>query len=46
MVGIYNMVWAGTAAVAYFTGGAMLEKLGPQQPVLRSRWPSRSSSLA
>ena len=29
MVGIYNMVWAGTAAVAYFTGGAMLEKLGP-----------------
>jgi len=30
MVGIYNMVWAGTAAVAYFTGGAMLEKLGPK----------------
>ena len=29
MVGIYNMVWAGTGAVAYFTGGAMLEKLGP-----------------
>jgi MFS family permease len=28
MVGIYNMVWAGTAAVAYFTGGAMLENLG------------------
>jgi len=28
MVGIYNVVWAGTAAVAYFTGGAMLEKLG------------------
>ena len=24
------MIWAGTAAVAYFTGGAMLEKLGPQ----------------
>jgi predicted MFS family arabinose efflux permease len=30
MVGMYNMVWAGTAAVAYFTGGAMLEKLGPK----------------
>lgn len=30
MVGIYNVTWAGTAAVAYFTGGAMLEKLGPQ----------------
>ena len=30
MVGIYNVVWAGTAAVAYFTGGAMLEKFGPQ----------------
>jgi predicted MFS family arabinose efflux permease len=28
MVGIYNMVWSGTAAVAYFTGGAMFEKLG------------------
>jgi predicted MFS family arabinose efflux permease len=30
MVGIYNMTWAGSAAVAYFCGGAMLEKLGPQ----------------
>ena len=30
MVGIYNMIWAATAAVAYFTGGAMLEKLGPK----------------
>jgi predicted MFS family arabinose efflux permease len=30
MVGIYNMTWAGTAAVSYFIGGAMLEKLGPQ----------------
>jgi len=29
MVGIYNMTWAGTGAVAYFSGGAMLEKLGP-----------------
>ena len=28
MVGIYNVVWAGTGALAYFTGGAMLEKLG------------------
>jgi predicted MFS family arabinose efflux permease len=28
MVGIYNMVWSGTAALAYFTGGAMFEKLG------------------
>jgi len=28
MVGIYNMVWSGTAALAYFTGGALFEKLG------------------
>jgi len=28
MVGIYNVVWSGTGALAYFTGGAMLEKLG------------------
>ena len=28
MVGLYNVVWAGTAALANFTGGAMLEKLG------------------
>jgi MFS family permease len=28
MVGIYNIVWAGTAAVANFFGGAMLDKLG------------------
>jgi len=27
-VGIYNVVWAATAALANFTGGAMLEKLG------------------
>jgi len=27
-VGFYNVVWAGTAALAYFTGGALLEKLG------------------
>ena len=30
MVGIYNVIWAFTAAAAYFTGGAMLEKLGPK----------------
>ena len=29
MVGVYNVVWAGPAAVANFTGGAMLEKWGP-----------------
>ena len=28
MVGIYNVIWAGTAALANFTGGAMLDKLG------------------
>src|SRR5436309_10066092 len=28
MVGIYNIVWAAGGAFAYFTGGAMLEKLG------------------
>src|SRR5579859_990696 len=28
MVGIYNVVWAATAALANFSGGAMLEKLG------------------
>ena len=28
MVGLYNVVWAGTGALAYFTGSAMLEKLG------------------
>ena len=27
-VGFYNVVWAGTGALAYFTGGAMLERLG------------------
>ena len=26
MVGIYNAVWAATGAVAYFTGGAMLDQ--------------------
>ena len=28
MVGIYNCVWAGGAALAYFTGGALFERLG------------------
>jgi MFS family permease len=28
MVGIYNLVWAGGGALAYFTGGAMLEHFG------------------
>ena len=28
MLGIYNVVWAGGAALAYFSGGALLEKLG------------------
>lgn len=28
MVGIYNLVWATSNAVAYFTGGAMIETLG------------------
>jgi predicted MFS family arabinose efflux permease len=30
MVGIYNLVWAATAGVAYFCGGALLERLGMQ----------------
>ncbi len=28
MVGIYNIVWAGTGAVSYFIGGAILEHFG------------------
>ena len=28
MIGIYNIVWAGTGAAAYFIGGAMLDTLG------------------
>lgn len=28
MLGIYNLVWSGVSAVAYFMGGALLEKLG------------------
>jgi MFS family permease len=30
LVGVYNCVWAGFAGLAYFTGGAMLEKWGWQ----------------
>ena len=30
MVGVYNVVWASGAALAYFTGGALLELLGPR----------------
>jgi predicted MFS family arabinose efflux permease len=28
IIGLYNVIWAGTGALAYFIGGAMLEKLG------------------
>lgn len=28
MIGIYNVIWAGTGALADFTGGMMLDKLG------------------
>ena len=28
MVGIYNLTWAGAGALAYFTGGAMLDTFG------------------
>lgn len=27
-IGVYNVVWAGTGALAYFTGGALLDGLG------------------
>lgn len=30
MIGIYNVVWASGAAVAYFSGGALLAWLGPR----------------
>jgi predicted MFS family arabinose efflux permease len=30
MLGIYNVIWAGTGALADFTGGMMLDKLGPK----------------
>jgi predicted MFS family arabinose efflux permease len=30
MVGIYNMMWASITALAYFIGGAILEKFGPR----------------
>jgi predicted MFS family arabinose efflux permease len=30
MLGIYNVIWAGTGALADFAGGMMLDKLGPK----------------
>jgi predicted MFS family arabinose efflux permease len=30
MVGLYNLVWAGAGALAYFLGGAILDKMGPR----------------
>jgi MFS family permease len=30
MIGIYNLTWASGAAFAYFTGGALLQHLGPK----------------
>ena len=30
MLGVYNVVWASGAAVSYFTGGALLDALGPR----------------
>jgi MFS family permease len=28
MIGVYNLVWAGSSALAYFTGGAIIERFG------------------
>src|SRR5690606_30901584 len=28
LVGLYNLIWAGGSALAYFTGGALMEWLG------------------
>jgi hypothetical protein len=28
MIGVYNLVWAGFSALAFFTGGLLIEKLG------------------
>jgi predicted MFS family arabinose efflux permease len=30
IVGIYNVIWAAGSAVAYFTGGALMEHVGPE----------------
>lgn len=30
LVGIYNVIWAGFGAVAYFTGGVLQQKCGPK----------------
>jgi predicted MFS family arabinose efflux permease len=34
MLGIYNLVWSGFGAVAYSTGGAMIESWGPRAQFL------------
>jgi predicted MFS family arabinose efflux permease len=34
MVGLYNVVWAATGALAYFVGGGVLEQLGPKSFLL------------
>jgi MFS family permease len=34
MLGIYNLVWSGFGAVAYLTGGAMIESWGPRAQFL------------
>lgn len=56
MVGIYNLVWSGSSALAYFTGGAMIEALGFQSiflvpaalqfvQLLYAGWLERQASL-
>jgi predicted MFS family arabinose efflux permease len=34
MIGLYNVVWAATGALAYFVGGGVLEQLGPKSFLL------------
>lgn len=34
LIGIYNLVWSGAGAVAYFAGGALIEALGSRQAIL------------
>lgn len=34
LIGIYNLVWSGAGAVAYFAGGALIEQFGSPQVVL------------
>lgn len=33
-IGIYNLVWSGAAAVAYFSGGALIAAFGPRTTIL------------